>query len=200
MSRLLPVLALTLVLAGCGSPVGSPFPLPFHDDARRWGDGPYGLVLVPDAGRDAASWDAQARTLAEEGMTVVAVAEAEPSVVAAAIRRLRDEGVERVAVMAAGAGAEAALELGTQQPDLVDQLILLSAVGEVSGLGVFPKLFVASEDEAAAANAERMADEAPGDWNALYLAPGSESGQAILSGEGSAEAMEAIVQRLEERR
>lgn len=192
--------ALILALCACAAPGGSPFELPIHEGALRWGDGSYGVVLVPQAGRGAASWNEPARVFADEGMTVVAVAEADESMVAAAIRRLRDDGIERVAVLAAGDGAAAALVLGRDQPDLVDQLILLSAVGDVSGLGVFPKLFVASEGEEAAGDAERMASEAPGDWNALYLAPGSDSGQAILSGEGSAAALEAIVQRLEERR
>ncbi len=39
-----------------------------------------------------------------------------------------------------------------------------------------------------------MADEARGDWNALYLAPGEASGQALLSDEtGGEPAMEAII-------
>ena len=76
----------------------------------------------------------------------------------------------------------------------------LSASGDASGLGVFPKLFVASEGEVAAADAERMVEEAPGDWNAIYLAEGDASGRGILTGDGAEEAMEAIIQRLDERR
>jgi hypothetical protein len=198
---LLPI-ALVALLAGCSAEpgAGSPYPLPDGAAALRWGAGPYGLVLVPDSGRDAVSWDALARVLAEEGMTVVAVGQAEPAVVEAAIRQLQAGGVERVAVLAAGAGSNAAFALGVEQPALVDQLIVLSARGNVSRLGVFPKLFVASEGEGAAGEAERMTDEAPGDWNALFLAPGDDSGQAILEGEGAEAAREAIVQRLEERR
>lgn len=196
------LLAVALSLAACTSaPGGTPWPLPDDDGALRWGDGPYGLVLVPDAGRDAASWDAPARTFAEHGMTVVALGpDADAGRIAAAIEALQSDGFERVALLAAGAGSGPALELGSARPDLIDQLIVLSARGQVDGLGPFPKLFVASEDEALAAEAARMADAAPGDWNALYVAGGDESGQAILSGDGADAAIEAILLRLEERR
>jgi hypothetical protein len=203
MTRLLVAALLALLLGGCGSPPGGGTPWPFAEDeeARRWGDGPYGLVLVTDAGRDAASWEGPASTFAAEGMTVVALDAGSTALrVQGAILALQDAGVERVAVLAAGSGTVPAMELGATWPHLVDQLILLSARGNISRLGDFPKLFVASEDEGAAAEARRMADEAPGDWNALYLAPGDASGQAILEGEGADGAMEAILVRLEERR
>jgi hypothetical protein len=194
---------LLLVLAGCAAPPpgGTPWPLAEDPAARRWGDGPYGLVLVTDAGREAASWDGPATTFAGEGMSVVALdAGSTASRIIGAILALQDNGIERVAVLAAGSGSVPAMELGATWPELIDQLIVLSAGGDGSRLGVFPKLFVASEDEVAATDAERLADEAPGDWNAVYLAPGDDSGQAILDGEGAAEAMEAILARLEERR
>src|SRR4029453_9096242 len=54
---LVAVLALAGSLAGCGAPTGSPVELPDGSAARRWGDGQYGLVLVHEAGRDAASWE-----------------------------------------------------------------------------------------------------------------------------------------------
>jgi hypothetical protein len=193
--RRLAALASLALLAGCGG-----LTLPDGSAARQWGDGPYGLVLVHDADRDAASWDAPAQQLAEEGMTVVAVEEDTAAAVEAAIEHLHAAGVERVAVLAAGSGADAALAVGRDDPQLIDQLIALSADGDATELGVFPKLFVASDGEAAAAEAERMVDEAPGDWNALYLAPGGDSGQAILSGSGGEAALEAIILRLAERR
>jgi hypothetical protein len=203
--QLVAFLMSALVLAGCGTPPagGTPWPFAEDPDALRWGDGPYGLVLVTDAGHEAASWDGPATTFAGEGMTVVALGPGSTAGrVAGAILALQDAGVERVAVLAAGSGTVPAIELGATHPELVDQLILLSADGDVRRLGVFPKLFVASEGEDAAADAARMADDAPGDWNALYLAPGDASGQAILDdgGEGAAGAMEAILVRLEERR
>lgn len=196
-------LLLAIALAGCGTPPSAGTPWPFAEDqgARRWGDGPYGLVLVSDAGRDAASWDGPATRFAGEGMTVVALsAGSTASRVMGAILALQDSGIERVALLAAGSGTAPAMELGATHPELIDQLIVLSAGGEASRLGVFPKLFVASEEGEAAADAERLAGEAPGDWNALYLAVGAAEGQAILEGEGADGAMEAIVQRLDERR
>jgi pimeloyl-ACP methyl ester carboxylesterase len=202
MNRVALVLLAGLLASACAAQAGSPYPLDADAEARRWGDGAYGLVLLPDADADEhpAAWDAQARAFADEGMTVVALGAADASQAAEAIGALHADGVERVAVLAAGEGTAAALELGVQSPELVDQLILISARGDVSSLGVFPKLFVASEGEAAAADAERMVDEAPGDWNAIYLAEGAASGREILAGDGAEEAMEAVIQRLEERR
>jgi len=202
MKRLALVLLAGLLASACAAAAGSPYPLDGDPEARRWGDGPYGLLLLPDADAEGRSgaWDAQARTLADEGMTVVALGAADAAVAAQAIEALRAGGIERVAVLAAGEGAAAAFELGVDSPELVDQLILLSGTGDASGLGVFPKLFVASEGEAAADDAERMVDEAPGDWNAIYLAEGDGSGREILTGDGAEEAMEAIIQRLDERR
>lgn len=203
MRRLHLVALLALALAACGAPPtgGTPWPIAEDPAARRWGDGQYGLVLVTDAGYEAASWDGPASTFAGEGMTVVALDAGSTALrIQGAILALQDAGIERVAVLAAGSGSVPAMELGATWPQLVDQLILLSARGNVSRLGDFPKLFVASAEEGASAEASRMAEEAPGEWNALYLAAGDASGQAILEGEGADGAMEAIVVRLEERR
>jgi pimeloyl-ACP methyl ester carboxylesterase len=196
------LIGMVAAVAGCAAQPtgGSPYPLPDGTSALRWGDGPYGVILIPDGNRDAASWDATARVLGDEGMTVVAVEGPDAAVAEAAIRQLQADGIERVAVMAAGSGGNAAFALGVERPELVDQLITLSARGDVSRLGVFPKLFVASEDEGTAAEAVRMSEDAPGDWNAVFLARGDATGQAILEGENGAEALDAIVQRLEERR
>jgi pimeloyl-ACP methyl ester carboxylesterase len=197
-----PAALAAVVVGGCGAPAGSPIDLPDGSAALRWGDGPYGLVLVHEAGMDAASWGTQATAFAAKGMTVVAVETATPEAVVAALRTLLDDsGLERVALLGAGDGARVAMEAALDEPDLVDQLVVISGDGNAAELGVFPKLFVASEGEPAAAAAERMADEAQGDWNALYLAPGDASGQALLSDATGGEAtMEAIIARLEERR
>jgi hypothetical protein len=203
MTRPFAIALLVVVLAGCGAPQDGGTPWPFAEDreARRWGDGPYGLVLVTDAGRDAASWDRLAASFADEGMTVVALdAGSTAGRIQGAIQALQDIGIPRVAVLAAGSGTVPAMELGATWPQLVDQLILLSAEGDVDRLGQFPKLFVASEDDDAADEAVRMAEEAPGDWNALYLAAGDASGQAILEGSGAGGAIAAILVYLEERR
>ena len=201
-------LVLTLALGACSaSPsasAGAPamaISLSNGSAALVWGTGPYGLVLVHGAAYDAASWGPQADAFAARGMTVLAVEAADAESVVAAIHALQDDrGIARVAVLAASAGSAAALSVGREHPDLVDQLLLLSGSGEVSSLGDFPKLFAASEGEAAVSEAERMASEAPGDWNALYLAPGSAHAQAIFSSEGGSALLDALVARLEERR
>jgi pimeloyl-ACP methyl ester carboxylesterase len=209
LARPVSALVLGLALGACGSAspsagAGTPataITLPNGSAALVWGSGPYGLVLVHGAAYDAASWSAQADAFAAHGMTVLAVERADADSVASAIHELQDErGVERVAVLAASAGSAAALAVGREQPDLVDQLLLLSGSGDATTLGVFPKLFAASQGEPAASDAERMAAEAPGDWNALYLAPGSAHAQAIFASEGGGALLDALVARLEERR
>lgn len=201
--RLLPVvLAAVLGLAACSMSSGERVTLSDGSDALRWGDGPYGLVLVHDEGADAVSWETQAIVFADEGMTVLAVEASAADAIVAAIGQLRDEvGLERVAVLATGSGSEASIVVGRERPELVDQLILISPTNEdVAELGPFPKLFVASEGEVAAAAIDEMAERAPGDWNDVYLAPGAASGLAIFDGEGGAATLEAVLQRLGERR
>src|SRR5574338_889956 len=185
MLRLATSFLLAAFLAGCGSTAGSPINLPDGSAARRWGDGQYGVVLVHDAQHDASPWDPQARVFADHGMTVLAVESTEPDAIAAAIEALHADGGERVAVVAAQAGTEGTIRMAESQPQLIDQLILLSASADVRSLDVFPKLFVASEGDRAA-EARRMTEEAAGDWNALYLAPGDAIGQDLFSGEGAA--------------
>jgi hypothetical protein len=51
-------------------------------------------------------------------------------------------------------------------------MILLSGTGEVSGLGAYPKLFVASEGEGLAPEVRRMAEEAPGERNEVLILSG----------------------------
>ena len=201
MHRLFVAVMLVALMAACGAPTGTGVSLSDGSGARTWGNGQYGLVLVPDAGRDATSWDSIAPIFAANGMTVLAVDSANPTAVVAALRYLEQElGIDRSALLGAGAGAGAALTVAADQRGLVDQLIVLSASGDVRGLGEMPKLFVASTGESAAAEAQRMANEAAGAWNELYLAEGSASGQAILEGDGRDGAMAAILRRLDERR
>lgn len=197
-----------LALAGCGWPGTDVSPTPQADVVRlagdgvalAWGDGPYGLVLLHGAQYDHVSWEPQARVFAEDGMRVLATDDVSAETLRAAIAHLHGEGISRVAVLAASAATAAALEVGRESPQLIDQLIVLSGSGEVGDLGVFPKLFAASAGEPAAADAERMADEAPGDWNVVVLVPGDAHGQAIFEGEVGEALMEALLRRLAERR
>ena len=195
---------LGLLLVAC-APAGSGTRVELGTDGGgiAWGDGDYGVVLVHDTGTNAGEWEAAALAMAEQGMTALAPDGSDAAAVRAAIMYLRDErGLSRVALVAAGSGGVAALAVGRESPDLVDQLILISVPGDASSvaeLGEFPKLFAASEGEAAATVAEAMTGAAPGLWNALFLVPGSASGQAIFDSDGGDALLDAILRRLDER-
>lgn len=200
-----------LVLGACASQTDAPaasrpfvptpaaaesVPLPDGGAARAWGDGEYGVALVGEGWEEAGV----PQELALERMRAVVAPAASPESLRATIEALHGEGVERVAVMAVGAGVEAALSLGASMPALVDQLIVVSGSGEVGELGEFPKLFVASASEPLAGEAERMADEAPGAWNAVLLTPHAGTGLEVLVDPASGELADGILRRLEERR
>ena len=100
--------------------------------------------------------------------------------------------------------AQGSLVVYANADGAIDQVITISGALsdlDLADLGEPPKLFTAAEgDVAAAAAAERMTNDAAGEWNALFLAPGEAHGQAILDSEGGPALVEAIVARLEERR
>ena len=165
-------------------------------DALQWGDGEYGVVLAHGAVFDAASWEDQASAIANQGATVIAVEDITPESIAATVASLEDNGHPDVALVGGSAGADAILQLASQQPDLPDQLVLLSPNRVVDGLGSEPKLFIASEDEPVAGVSQQLADDSPGADNKVILLPGSAHGQNIFDGENADAAMDAILQRL----
>ena len=75
-------------------------------------------------------------------------------------------------------------------------MILLSGTGEVSGLGEYPKLFVASEGEGLAEEVCRMAERAPGSRSEALILPGDAHAQAIFGTDGGERLMRAILTRL----
>jgi len=164
--------------------------------ALQWGDGEYGVVLAHGAVFDAASWEDQASAIANQGATVIAVEDITPESIAATVASLIDNGHPDVALVGGSAGADAILQLASQQPDLPDQLVLLSPNRVVDGLGSEPKLFIASEDEPVAGVSQQLADGSPGADNKVILLPGSAHGQNIFDGENADAAMDAILQRL----
>lgn len=201
------VLALGACTSGTDAPAASspfvPTPaaaesvaLPDGTGARAWGDGTYGVVLV------GAGWEEAGipEELALERMRAVVAPAASPESLRASIEALLAAGVERVAVMAVGDGVATAFSLGASSPGLIDQLIVVSGSGDVGELGEFPKLFVASASEPLAGEAERMADEAPGAWNAVLLTPYPGSGLEVLQDPASGALANGILRRLEERR
>ncbi len=200
--RLLVLPALALVLAGCGTsdeaPTGGSSAETTVDgaDALRWGSGERGVVLAHGSAFDAASWEAQATAIAEQGATVVAVEDTSPDSIEAAVAALRDEGIEDIALIGGSSGADAILQLLSDQPDLASELILISPNSAVRLEGDQPKLFVASEDESVADVSEELADSAAGDENAVELLPGSAHAQNIFDTDQAEPLLDLILERL----
>lgn len=164
--------------------------------ALIWGSGKRGVVLSHGAAYDAASWTPQADKMAGNGATVLAVEETSQESVQAAAKYLREErGVQSVTLVGASAGSSAVLEAAGKK-GVAEQLILLSGTGDVSNLGKFPKLFVASEDEGLASDARRMAQKAPGNRNEALILPGSAHAQAIFKTDQGNELLQRIIKRL----
>lgn len=170
-----------------------------QDGTVRWGDGSYGVVLAHGAAFDASSWEEQATEIADVGASVIAVEDISPNSIKDAVETLKDEGHQRVALVGGSAGSDAILQLSTDQPDLADQLILLSPNGTVEGLGEQPKLFIASEDEPGAHVSTELAASAPGEDNKAVLLPGSAHAQNIFDTDQGPKVLGLILDRIEMR-
>lgn len=164
--------------------------------ALRWGDSDYGVVLAHGAAFDAASWEKQAVAIADQGATVIAVESIDADAIRDAVEQLQGEGIADVALVGASAGADAILDLASQDPDLADQLILLSPNATVDGLGAEPKLFVASKDEPVAHVSTELAAASPGDENVVKILPGSAHAQAIFATDLAGPVLESMLERL----
>jgi pimeloyl-ACP methyl ester carboxylesterase len=211
LSSLTLALAVVIFLVGCGSsedsggggePEGdtSGERVSVGDtEAIVWGEGERGAVLSHGAAYDAASWEAQGQELEENGVVALALENTSPENLRAAVDYLKEEyGVRSVALIGASAGAGTVLQAAEKYPEEVSQIILLSGIGDVSGLGTYPKLFVASEEEGISERVSRMAEEAPGGQNEALILPGDAHAQAIFqTGEGEG-LMQVILERLEE--
>ncbi len=207
-----PALAAMVLVAGCGSSgeAGGSGEEPESDTSGSWvgvgdswaivwGEGDRGVVLSHGAAYDAASWESQGQALEENGMVALAVEDVSPGSLRLAIDYLREEyDVESVALIGASAGAGPVLQIAEEDPEEVGQIMLLSGIGDVSGLGEYPKLFVASEGEEISERVRRMAEEAPGDRNEALILPGSAHAQAIFRTEEGDRLMQNILERLEE--
>ncbi|HLL40218.1 MAG TPA: hypothetical protein VK357_11210 [Rubrobacteraceae bacterium] len=165
-----------------------------------WGEGDRGVVLSHGAAYDAASWEDQGEVLGESGAVVLALEETSLNNVRSAIDYLKEEyGAGSVALIGASAGSQGVLQAAGEDPEEVDQLILLSGMGDVSGLGEQPKLFVASEgDGGLAEGARQMAEEAPGDENEALLLSGDAHAQAIFRTDEGERLTQTVLERLEE--
>ena len=166
-------------------------------EALVWGDGDRGVVLSHGAAYDAASWSTQAKKIAENNATVLAVEDTSAESIKASADYLKDErGVQSVSLVGASAGSAGVLDVGRQSPDEVAQIILLSGTGEVSGLGDYPKLFTASEGEGLAEQVRQMAQEAPGDNNEALVVGGDAHAQAIFDSSQGDRLLKAINDRV----
>lgn len=211
-------LVATVFLTGCGSPEGQAGGGGGYSsgsgaaasgesvevaggEALVWGEGDRGAVLAHGAAYDAASWQEQAERLAESGVVVLAVEDTSAQSVAEAAMYLKEErGVRDVTLIGASAGTGGVLGAAEENPGLADGMILLSGTGEVSGLGEYPKLFVASEGEGLAEEVRRMADRAPGSRNEALILPGDAHAQAIFETDQGERLVRAILERLRDSR
>ena len=156
-------------------------------------------MLAHGAAYDAASWREQAERLTGEGMAALAVEDTSARSGAEAAGYLKEErGVRDVTLIGASAGTAGVLGAAEDTSGLVDGVILLSGTGEVSGLGEYPKLFVASEGEGLAEEVRRMAERAPGTRNEALILPGDAHAQAIFGTDQGWKLMRAILERLKD--
>lgn len=188
-----------LAAAACGSATTGKKVDIAGSTALTWGEGSYGVVLAHGASYDAASWEEQATAMAGQGMRVVAVEDISPEAIEAAVRHLQGGGTDDVALVGGSAGADAILRLVSTEPDLADQLVLLSPNARVDGLGEEPKLFIASEDEPLAHVSRQLAASALGDENEVIMLPGSAHAQGIFDSEQGDEALKVILEHLADR-
>lgn len=168
-------------------------------EALVWGEGGRGVVLAHGAAYDAASWREQAERLAENGVAALAVEDTSAQSVTEAAGYLKEErGVRDVTLIGASAGTSGVLGAAEEDPGLADGVILLSGTGDVSGLGEYPKLFVASEGEGLAGEVRDMAEEAPGSRNDALILQGDAHAQAIFETDQGDELMQVILERLKD--
>lgn len=168
-------------------------------EAIVWGEGERGAVLAHGAVYDAASWEDQAQRIAKNGAVALAVEDTSAQSVAEADRYLKDErGVRDVTLVGASAGTGGVLGAAEGNPGLADGVILLSGTGDVSGLGEYPKLIVASKGEGLAPEVRRMVEEAPGGRNKALILPGDAHAQAIFETDQGERLVRAILRLLRE--
>lgn len=168
-------------------------------EALVWGEGDRGAVLAHGAAYDAASWREQAERLAGNGVAALAVEDTSAQSIAEATGYLKEErGVRDVTLIGASAGTSGVLGAAEEDPGLADGVILLSGTGDVSGLGEYPKLFVASEGEGLAGEVRDMAEEAPGSRNDALILQGDAHAQAIFETDQGDKLMRVILERLKD--
>lgn len=218
--RVLGSVAAVLLAAGC-APAGAP-PEPeavsfgtadggiVHAD--RWGEGGHWVVLVHGARFDKGSWEAQARDLAEAGLTALAIDlrgygrskpggassdgglldEGYPLDVLAALRFARAEGAEEVSVLGGSLGGWAAARAAVEaEPGEIDRLVLLahSPIEDPERMQG-RKLFLLAEDDVRGEGVPRLPeireqyDRAPGPKELVLLEGSAHAQHLFATGQG----------------
>jgi len=129
---------------------------------------------------------------------VVAVEDISPDSIQTAVEDLISDGIEEVALVGGSAGADAILQLVSAEPDLADQLILLSPNSPQDLTSEQPKLFIASEEESVADVSRELAESSAGDDNVAEILPGSAHAQNIFESDQGDAVVELMLGRISE--
>ena len=129
---------------------------------------------------------------------MVAVEDISPDSIQTAVEDLISDGIEEVALVGGSAGADAILQLVSAEPDLADQLILLSPNSPQDLTSEQPKLFIASEEESVADVSRELAESSAGDDNVAEILPGSAHAQNIFESDQGDAVVELMLGRISE--
>ena len=156
------------------------------------------MVLAHGAAFDAASWEAQATRIAEQGMVALAVEDIAPRGHPrhGRVPETRARG-QRSGACGRQRGSGRHSRGGLQGAGFPGPLVLLSANQTVDGLGLEPKLLIASEGEPVAGVSRELAEKAPGDENKAQILPGDAHAQNLFDTDQSEAVTQAILKRLE---
>lgn len=156
--------------------------------ATAYGRGSCGVVLVPQANRDRASWRSQAATIAGMGHLALAIdedPENRPASVRGAIRYLRRQrDVSTLVLVGASTGGEAVVVANADADVAVDGTVALSPAGGVDRAPELRgrSLFVVSEgDEARFVRVARRLYERAPEPKTLVRYEGSAHGQGLVT-------------------
>jgi pimeloyl-ACP methyl ester carboxylesterase len=198
---------------GCAGAPGPDLSLRAADNTRivahRWGAGKTAVVLVHQSGADLCQWSPYAKRLAGLGYRAFALdlrgngrSQYRPlpaglrftADIAATVKEARREGAQRVFVVGASLGANAAVVAAANVRPPIDGVVSLSApgtfrldaVGAAKHLQV-PALYVASEvDEGGiyATDAKTMFAATPVKDKSVAIVPGGKHGVALVAAPG----------------
>ena len=211
-----------MLVASCASkPPGSRGVLFAADDGtvlhgRIYAGSGAAVILIHDFDSNQGVWNALARTLTDRGFGVltydmrghasspgkkeVGIADSDA---AAALRSL---GQRQAFVIGEGLGGAAALRLAAREKVL--GIVSISALSSFRGFSVAsdipridpPKLFIAAEGDAEAAQSARAFKERAKEPAELALVPGTASGAAMLSGDQGLAVRDRVLQFLDKNR